>query len=148
MLMFPSVGLAGQQRSATHLAGLEVWMRQARAKLSRHAEVAKARDYILTRRDSFSRFLGDSGDCLSNNAIERALGGIALGRNARLFADSDRDGERAAAVYSLITTAKLNKVDSLAWLADILARINEHPASRLDERLPYNWKTAPHKAVA
>lgn len=70
-----------------------------------------------------------------NNAAERALRGIALGRKAWLFAGSNTGGERAAAMYSLIVTAKLNDVDPRAWLADVLARIGEHPASRLDQLL-------------
>jgi hypothetical protein len=74
-----------------------------------------------------------------NNAAERALRGIALGRKAWLFAGSDRGGERAAAVYSLIVTAKLNEVDPRAWLADTLARIADQPASRLHELLPWHW---------
>src|SRR5207237_630224 len=78
--------------------------------------------------------------CLTNNAAERALRGIALGRKAWLFAGSDRGGERAAAMYSLIGTAKLNDVDPQAWLADVLRRIADHPASRLDELLPWHWK--------
>lgn len=77
-----------------------------------------------------------------NNAAERALRGVALGRKAWLFAGSDRGGERAAMIYALITTAKLNNVDPRAWLADVLAHIADHPASRLDELLPWNWKRA------
>jgi hypothetical protein len=65
-----------------------------------------------------------------------------------LFAGSDRGGERAAAMYSLITTAKLNDVDPQAWLADVLRRINDHPASRLDELLPWNWKVRPATLAA
>jgi len=103
---------------------------------------AKAMNYMLTRWEAFSRFLGDGRICLTNNAAERALRGIALGRKAWLFAGSDRGGERAAAMYSLIVTAKLNDVDPRAWLADVLARIADHPAARLDELLPWNWKTA------
>lgn len=137
-----------QQRSALPLAELEAWMRAARAKLSRHADVAKAMDYMLTRWASFVRFLGDGRVDLSNNAAERALRGIAIGRKAWLFAGSDRGGERAAAIYSLITTAKLNDVDPSAWLADVLARINDQPASRLHELLPWHWKAACPKATA
>jgi hypothetical protein len=74
-----------------------------------------------------------------NNAAERALRGIALGRKAWLFAGSDRGGERAAVMLSLITTAKLNDVDPRAWLADVLARIANHPASKLNDLLPWNW---------
>ena len=81
----------------------------------------------------------DGRVCLSNNAAERALRGIALGRKAWLFAGSDRGGERAAVIYSLITTAKLNDVDPQAWLADVLGRIAGHPATRLDELMPWNW---------
>ncbi len=76
---------------------------------------------------------------MTNNAAERALRGVALGRKAWLFAGSDRGGERAAAIYSLIVTAKLNDVDPSAWLADVLARIADHAASKLDQLLPWNW---------
>jgi len=71
---------------------------------------------------------------------ERALRGIALGRKAWLFAGSDRGGQRAAVMYTLIQTAKLNDVDPQAWLADVLARLQDHPAKRIDELLPWNWK--------
>lgn len=120
------------------LADLETWMRTARAKLSRHADVAKAMDYMLTRWGSFSRFVSDGRICLTNNAAERALRGIALGRKAWLFAGSDQGGERAAAMYTLIVTAKLNGLDPRAWLADVLGRIADHPASRIDQLLPWN----------
>jgi hypothetical protein len=86
---------------------LETWMRAERGKLSRHAEVAKAMDYMLKRWPSFTRFLADGRICLSNNAAERALCGIALGRKSWLFCGSDRGGERAAVIYSLIGTAKV-----------------------------------------
>jgi len=115
-------------------------MRDHRATLSRSSEVAKAMDYMLTRWTAFSRFLEDGRICLTNNAAERALRGIALGRKSWLFAGSDRGGQRAAVMYSLIVTAKLNDIDPQAWLADVLARIADHPASRLDELLPWNWK--------
>jgi hypothetical protein len=90
--------------------------------------------------DGLARFLGDGRICLSNNAAERALRAVALGRKAWLFAGSDRGGERAALVYSLLTTCKLNDVDPLAWLTDVLARIAEHPMHRLKELMPWNWK--------
>jgi hypothetical protein len=105
-------------------------MRDVRSKISRHADVAKAIDYMLKCWAAVSRFLDDGRICLTNNAAERALRGIALGRKAWLFAGSDRGGERAAAIYSLIVTAKLNDVDPRAWLADVHSRINDHPASR------------------
>ena len=93
-------------------------------------------------RPAFTRFLDDGRICLSNNAAERGLRGIALGRKSWLFAGSDRGGDRAAAMYSLIVTAKMNDIDPQAWLADVLARIASHPASRLDELLPWNWRAA------
>jgi transposase len=72
--------------------------------------------------------------------LRSAPRGIALGRRSWSFAESDRGGQRAAAMYSLIVTAKMNDVDPQAWLADILGRIAEHPAHRIDELLPWNWR--------
>jgi hypothetical protein len=115
-------------------------MREERAKLSRHTEVTKAMDYMLKRWEAFVRFLDDGRICLTNNAAERALRGIALGRKSWLFAGSDRGGQRAAIMYSLIVTAKLNDIDPQAWLADVLARIAEHPAHKIDELMPWNWR--------
>jgi transposase len=127
---------------------LEAWMRAERARLSRHADLAKAIDYMLKRWPAFTRFLDDGRICLSNNAVERALRGIALGRRAWLFAGSDRGGERAAAMYTLIATAKLNGVDPQAWLADVLRRIADHPASQLHDLLPWHWKHPQTSAAA
>ena len=129
-----------QELSRSLVEDLEAWMRQERPKLPRGSDVAKAMDYMLKRWPAFTRFLDDGRVCLSNNAAERALRGIALGRKSWLFAGSDRGGMRAAAMYSLIVTAKMNDIDPQAWLADVLARIASHPASRLDELLPWNWK--------
>ena len=129
-----------QELSAPVLAELETWMKAERAKLSRHAPVAKAMDYMLKRWDRFARFLDDGRICLSNNAAERCLRGIALGRRSWLFAGSDRGGRRAAAMYTLIGTAKLNDVDPQAWLADVLGRIAETPQHRLHELLPWLWQ--------
>ena len=129
-----------QQLSAPLVTDLERWMREQRAKLSRGNEVAKAMEYMLKRWTAFTRFLDDGRICLSNNAAERALRGIALGRKSWLFAGSDRGGQRAAAMYSIIVTAKMNDVDPQAWLADVLTRIAEHPVHRLDELLPWNWQ--------
>jgi transposase len=129
-----------QELSAPLVADLERWLREQRPKLSRGNDLAKAMDYMLKRWRAFTRFLEDGRICLSNNAAERALRGIALGRKSWLFAGSDRGGQRTAAMYSLIVTAKLNDVDPQAWLADVLARIAEHPAQRIDELLPWNWR--------
>lgn len=103
-------------RSAPLVADLETWMPEERAKLSRGSDVAKAMDYMLKRWAFFTRFLDDGRICLTNNAAERALRGIALGRKSWLFAGSDRGGQRAAAMYSLIVTAKMNDIDPQAWL--------------------------------
>ena len=139
-----------QELSAPLVADLEDWLREERPKLSRGNDLAKAMDYLLKRWPAFTRFLDDGRICLSNNAAERALRGIALGRKSWLFAGSDRGGQRAAAMYSLIVTAKLNHVDPQAWLADVLARIAEHPARGIDELLPWNWRprAAPRSRAA
>ena len=130
---------ARRARAAPLVADLERWMRAERTRLSRHAPVAKAMNYMLKRWEGFSWFLEDGRLCLTNNAAERALRGVALGRRAWLFAGSDRGGERTAFMYSLIGTAKLNEVDPQAWLTDALGRIADTPRSRLDEFLPWNW---------
>jgi transposase len=141
--------LALRQERVKPLVGeLEGWMRAERARLSRHADLAKAIDYMLKRWPAFTRFLDDGRICLSNNAAERALRGIAIGRRAWLFAGSDRGGERAAAIYTLIATAKLNGVDPHAWLADVLRRIADHPAPQLHELLPWHWKLHQTRAAA
>jgi len=129
---------------------LHDWMRLERARMSKHNPVAKAINYMFEeagRWDAFTRFLDDGRICLTNNAAERALRGIALGRKAWLFAGSPRGGDRAAFMYSLIVTAKMNDVDPQAWLADILDRLPDMHLSRLPELLPWNWK-ARHMAQA
>jgi transposase len=131
-----------QELSRTLVDELEARMRAERPKLSRGSDLAKAMDYMLKRYPAFTRFLDDGRICMSNNSAERGLRGIALGRKSWLFAGSDRGGERAAAMYSLIVTAKMNDIDPQAWLADVLARIAGHPASRLDELLPWLWRPA------
>jgi transposase len=139
-----------QEVSAPLVADLQSWLREQRPQLSRGNDLAKAMDYLLKRWPAFTRFLDDGRICLSNNAAERALRGIALGRKSWLFAGSDRGGQRAAAMYSLIVTAKLNDVDPQAWLADVLARIAEHRAHRIDELLAWNWRprSAPRSQAA
>lgn len=138
-----------QEHIVSLVEDLEAWMRVERAKLSRHAEVAKAMDYMLKRWPAFTRFLEDGRICLSNNAAERALRGIALGRKAWLFAGSERGGERAAVMYTLIQTAKLNNVDPRGWFADVLARIADHPINDLAALLPWRWAAAQeHRKLA
>jgi transposase len=147
----PEQRVTARQRDVAPLVNdLIEWMKRERGKLSRHNEVAKAFDYMLKRIEVFTRFLEDGRICLSNNAAERELRGIALGRKSWLFAGSDRGGERAAIMLTLIHTAKLNDVDPQAWLADVLARINDHAIHRLDELLPWNWaaEREPRKVAA
>lgn len=129
-------------RSRPLVVDLERWMRESRRKLSPKVEMAKAFDYLLRRWPAFTRFLDNGRICLSNNAAERAIRGIAVGRRNWTFAGSDTGGHRAATLYSLIETCRLNDVDPRAWLADILTRLPSHPNRRIDELLPWNWKAA------
>lgn len=131
---------ARQEHLAPLVADLRSWMVEQRARLSRASDVAKAMDYMLSDWEAFAAFLDDGRICLTNNCAERALRGIALGRKAWLFAGSDRGGQRAAFMFSLITTARLNDVDPQAWLADVLARIADIPQHQLHELLPWNWQ--------
>jgi transposase len=136
----PEERLAVRQISSRPLVeDLHAYMRAQLARLARGHDLAKAINYILKRWASFTLFLQDGRVCLSNNAAERGLRGIALGRKSWLFCGSDRGGQRAAAMYSLIVTAKMNGIDPQAWLADVLSRIATHPAHRLDELLPWSW---------
>ena len=129
-----------QQRSKPLIKDLETWLRGERKRLSSKNPIAKAMDYSLKRWPSFTRFLDDGRICLSNNAAERSVRGIAVGRRNWTFCGSDAGGRRAAAIYTLIETAKLNGIDPRAWLADVLARMSDHPASRINELLPWNWQ--------
>ena len=150
-------GHSAEQRRATRqalsaplVAELRIYMLEQRDRLSRGHDLAKGMTYILKRWDAFTLFLKDGRVCVSNNAAERALRGIALGRKSWLFCGSDRGGQRAAAMYSLIVTAKMNNVDPQAWLADVLSRIAMYPAHQLDDLLPWNWtpKLSPMVAAA
>ena len=129
-----------QERVAPLVNDLESWMRGQLETLSRHDPVAKAMRYMFNDWLGFTAFLDDGRICLTNNASEREMRRICRGRKAWLFVGSDRGGERAAMMYTLIGTASLNKVDPLAWLADVLDRIADLPQSRLHELLPWNWK--------
>jgi len=136
------------ERSRPLVAELETWLRQQRAKLSPKSQTARAIDYSLKRWAAFTRFLDDGRLCMSNNAAEREIRAIAVGRHNWTFAGSDEGGKRAAAIYSLINTAKLNGIDPQAWLADVLRRIADHPARRIVELLPWNWKPAAQAQAA
>ncbi|MHA6766184.1 IS66 family transposase [Sphingobium sp. MK2] len=137
-----------QTRISPLVADLERWLRAERARLARHNPVAGAIDYMLKDWTAFARFLDDGRICLTNNCAERALRGVALGRKAWLFAGSDRGGERAALMYTLIATARLNDIDPQAWLADVLARIASLPQHQLADLLPWNWRPADATPVA
>ena len=140
---------ARQERSVSLLTELEAWLRTERTKLSRSSLVLKPIDYLLKRWDGFARFAQDGRICMTNNAAERALRGLALGRKAWLFAGSDRGAERAAVMYTLIMTARLNEIDPKAWLADVFGRIADLPQQRLHELLPWEWKQqTPETALA
>ena len=136
-----------QERSAPLVADLKTFLVAKRANLPKDSDAAKAIDYMLNRWEAFAGFLGDGRICMSNNAAERAIRGVAVGRKAWLFFGSDRGGQRAAMMYSLFMTCRLNGVEEYAWLADVLARIAEHPARRVSELLPWNWTPLPAKAA-
>ena len=127
------------ERSRPLVLELQAWLRDRRARLSGKSEIAKAIDYSLKRWAALTRFLDDGRLCMSNNAAERELRAVAVGRKNWTFAGSDEGGRRAAAIYTLIQTAKLNDVDPQAWLADVLARLPDHPAKRITELLPWSW---------
>jgi transposase len=131
-----------KERAKPLVLELEAWLRVQHARVSRKSEIGKAIAYALNHWQALIRFLYDGRICMSNNAAERALRGVAVGRRNWTFAGSDRGGERAAAIYTLIETAKLNGVDPQAWLADVLARLPDHPAKRVNDLLPWNWKAA------
>jgi len=139
-----------QEQSRPLIEALRGWLLDERARMSKHNSVAKAIDYLIPpkgdRWDAFTAFLDDGCICLTNNAAERALRGIALGRKSWLFAGSERGGERTAFMYTLIVSCKMNDIDPQAWMADVLARLPNITVSRLTELLPWNWKTE-QKAV-
>ena len=111
-------------------------MRDARASVQ-EIRVAKAIGYVLTRWSALTRYCADGRIEIDNNAAERALRAVALGRKNYLFCGSDAGGERAAAMYSLIGSAKLNGLDPEGYLRYVLERIADHPINRIDELLPW-----------
>ena len=126
------------ERSRPLLESLKQWLEETLVKLSRKSDTAQAVRYALGRWEALLRYVDDGHLEIDNNAAERALRVVALGRKNYLFAGSDRGGERAAAIYSLIGTAKLNGVDPETYLREVLSRIAEHPINRIDELLPWN----------
>ena len=128
-----------EEKTLPLIAGLKAWLEATLPKLSGKSDLAAAMRYALTRWDALIRYAHDGCIEIDNNAAERSIRGIALGRNNYLFAGSDTGGQRAAAIYSLIETAKLNGLDPEAWLRDVLTRIADHPINRVAELLPWNW---------
>ena len=126
------------ERSRLLLASLKQWLEDTLIKLSRKSETAQAVRYALGRWEALLRYVDDGRLEIDNNAAERALRVVALGRKNYLFAGSDRGGERAAAIYSLIGTAKLNGIDPETYLREVLSRIADHPINRIEDLLPWN----------
>jgi transposase len=137
-----------QLKSKPIAEALAAWAAETVPKLSRKSELAAAFRYMRARWPALTRCFDDGRLGLDNNPAERALRGVAIGRKNYLFAGSDAGGRRAAAMYSLIETAKLNGLNPQAWLTDVLARIADHPAKRVAELLPWNWQLAHTKPVA
>ncbi len=107
-------------------------------RVSAKSELARAIGCSLTRWRALTRYRDDGRIEIDNNAAERALRGVALGRNNYLFMGSDAGGQSAASIYSLVETAKLNGLDPQAYLREVLTRIADHPINRIDELLPWN----------
>ena len=131
-----------QDKSKPLFDDMHEWLTKERATLSRSSEVIEPIDYMLKRWEGFALFLEDGRVCLTNNAAERALRSVALGRRNWTFAGSQRGADRAAVMLTVITTCRLNDIDPKAWLADVLGRIADHPVTRLHELLPWEWKRA------
>jgi transposase len=132
-----------QERSLPLLVELKDFLAAAFASISRKSSLAAAIRYSLARWPALCRFTEDGRLEMTNNAAERAIRPLALGRKNYLFAGSDSGGRRAALIYTIVQTATLNGLDPEAYLRDVLARIADHPINRIDALLPWNWAGAP-----
>lgn len=137
-----------QRRSAPLLADLRTFLDAMLARISGKSEFAKAIRYATSRWAALTRFLDDGRLEISNNAAERAIRPLTLGRKNYLFAGSDAGGRRAAILYTLIETARFNGIDPEAWLTDVIARIADLPISKIDEMLPWAWAENPPQTAA
>ena len=126
------------ERSGPLFAQLRTWLDATLSRVSAKSEMAKAIRYALARWDALTLVLRDGRVCIDNNAAERSMRPMTLGRKNWLFAGSDSGGERAAAIYTLTETAKLNGLDPEDYLTKVLARIADHPVKRVHEFLPWN----------
>jgi transposase len=138
-----------QSRAVAILDALRDWLTAQRRRLSAKNALAKAIQYALSRWEALTRYAGDGRLAIDNNVAERALRGIAITRKNFLFLGSDTGGERAAILYTVLETAKLNGLDPQAYLADVINRIaGSHPINRLGELLPWNWQHQPARLAA
>ncbi|MFV0281768.1 MAG: IS66 family transposase [Rhodoblastus sp.] len=139
---------ARREHAIPVLDELRAFLETTLTKISGKSDFAKAIRYATSRWTALTRYIDDGRLEMSNNAAERAIRPLTLGRKNYLFAGSDEGGRRAAIMYTLIETARFNDIDPEAWLADVIGRIADHPISRLDELLPWKWRKEARHAIA
>lgn len=137
-----------QERALPKLASLRSWLETMEQGLSSDSALARACRYPLNRWAAMVRYCDDGQLEVSNNLVENALRGVALGRRNWMFVGSIKGGHASALFYSLVETCKLNGVEPEAWLTDVIERIGSHPINRIDELLPWRWQAARDTALA